>query len=193
MSVARAWVSVAVISGLYAGLVPSPAAADVTFGAHDVRTIFYISKSDDRNRVDYGIRLDATCQPVGPTPLYAYWRRFEPGQPAVGELNSLDERAYGITRQHVRTAAPNGVWLEMYLGGFPEQRFLVLVQRNGGGECAARAMLPIDAEDAFLDHIHVTLGFLGVDHVTLHGRHPTTGNEVVESLRPPRSATLFGR
>lgn len=178
---------------LAAGVTPCPALADVTFGEHDIRTIFFISKSDDRNRVDYGIRLDETCQPAGPTPIYAYWHRFEPGQPTVGELNGLDERAYGITRQHVRTAAPNGVWLEMHLSGFPEQRFLILVQRNGGGECLARAMIPIDDHDAYLDHIHVTLGFVGVDRVTLHGRDTRTGAELVETRRPPRGATLFGR
>ncbi|MCB9598418.1 MAG: DUF4833 domain-containing protein [Sandaracinaceae bacterium] len=176
-----------------ATLAAVPAAAAVSFGEHDVQTIFYISKSDDRNRVDYAIRLDQTCQPIGSTPIYAYWRRFEPGQPPLGDLNSLDERAYGISRQWVRTAAPNGVWLEMHLSGFAEQRFLVLVQRGGAGECHARAMLPIRSRDAYLDHIHVTLGFVGIDHVTLHGRDAATNAEVSESLRPPSRGPLgFG-
>lgn len=176
-----------------AAAAPRTARADVDFGEHDIRTIFYISKSDDRNRVDYGIHLDATCQPVGPTPLYAYWHRFEPGQPTIGELNGMDERAYGITRQHVRTAAPNGVWLEMHLRGFPEQRFLILVQRNGGGQCLARAMIPIESRDAYLDHIHVTLGFVGVDRVTLHGRDTRNGDELTETRRPPGGMSMFGR
>lgn len=167
------------------------ARADVRFGAHDVRTIFFISKSDDQNRVDYGVRLDAACQPVGARPLYAYWHRFEPGQPPVGPLNGLDRRAYGIARQEVRTIEPGGAWIEMRLAGFPEERILVLVRREGE-RCVARAQLPIDTRDAYLDNIHVHLGAAGVDRVTLRGRDVRDGRRLVETRRPPRPATLFG-
>lgn len=184
----RSWIAVATA---LACLVAVPVAADVEFGPHDVRTIFYISKSDDRNRVDYGIRLDATCRPQGGQPIYAYWHRFEPNQPTFGDLNGMDERAYGITRQHVRSATPTSTWLEMYLRGFQEQRFLILVQRDRSERCHARAMLTIDEHDSFLEHIHVTLGMIGVDRVTLHGRDAQSGAERTEVRRPPRR-TLFG-
>jgi len=171
-------------------MLASPAYADVTFGDNDVRTIFYISKSDDRNRVDYAIRLDQRCQPVGTTPVYAYWHRFEPGEATYGDLNSMDRRAYGISRQTVRSRAANGSWVEMHLAGFPEQRFLVLAQRGEDGSCHARAQLSIDERDAFLDHIHVQLGWVGVDRIVLHGREVTSGTEVSETRRPPRGGLV---
>ena len=169
-------------------LAATPALARVTFGDNDVRTIFYISKSDDRNRVDYGVRLDGACMPRGSRPIYAYWHRFEPGQPPIGDLNGMDRRAYGIQRQSVRSRAQNGSWIEMRLRGFPGERILVLVQQNGGG-CAARAQVQIDGSDAFLDHIHVRLrGPMSIDRVILQGRDVQTGARLRESRRPPRRA-----
>ena len=53
----------------------------VPFGAHDVATIFFISKSDDHNRVDYAIHLDAHCVPVHDDAMYFYWREFEKAPP----------------------------------------------------------------------------------------------------------------
>ena len=40
------------------GGVSDAKAGEPPFGRFDVRTVFYISKSDDHNRVDYGIHLD---------------------------------------------------------------------------------------------------------------------------------------
>jgi len=44
---------------------PSSAHADPHFGPHDVATVFYVSKSENRNRVDYGLHLDADCHAQG--------------------------------------------------------------------------------------------------------------------------------
>lgn len=163
---------------------PPGSLADPPFGRHDVRTVFYISKSDDRNRVDYGVRLDAQCQPRGNRPIYAYWRRFEPGQPRFGDLNALDRRAYAVRRQRVASTADNGSWIEMFLAAVPRMRVLVLVQPNGSG-CLARAQVPIRGSDAFLDHIHVQLrGPMSVDHVLLRGEDVRRGAPVYERRRP---------
>jgi hypothetical protein len=53
----------------------------VRFGANDLPTLFFIAKSDDRNRVDYGMRLDSRCAPYGDEPVFPYWREFEPPPP----------------------------------------------------------------------------------------------------------------
>lgn len=163
---------------------PASSFADPTFGRHDVRTVFYISKSDDRNRVDYGIRLDARCQPRSPRPVYAYWRRFEPDQPRFGDLNLLDRRAYAVARQHVVSTASSGSWIEMYIAAVPELRVLVLAQPGGEG-CRARAQVPIRGRPAFLDHIHVQLsGPMSVDHVLLRGEDVARGAPVFERRSP---------
>ena len=169
----------------------SPALARVTFGDHDVRTIFYISKSDDRNRVDYGIRLTEQCLPDGDEPVYAYWHRFEPRQARFGALRGLDRRAYGIRTQSVSSQASNGSWIEMRIRGFSRERILILVQRGSDGTCHARAQVQIDARDAFLDHIFIQLaGPMRIEHVVLEGRDVQTGSPLRESRVPPRTGLL---
>ncbi len=166
----------------------SPALARVTFGDHDVRTIFYISKSDDRNRVDYGIRLTAQCQPDGDEPVYAYWHRFEPRQSPFGDLRGLDRRAYGIRRQTVSSRASNGSWIEMRIRGFSRERILILVQRGSDGTCHARAQVRIDDRDAFLHHIFIQLaGPMRIQNVTLEGTDVQSGSPLRETRRPPRT------
>jgi len=166
----------------------SPALARVSFGEHDVRTVFYISKSDDRNRVDYGIRLTAQCMPDGDEPVYAYWHRFEPRQARFGDLRGMDRRAYGIRRQSVSSRAANGSWIEMRIRGFSRERILILVQRGADGTCHARAQVRIDAHDAFLDHIHIQLsGPMRIENVILEGTDVQSGSPLRESRRPPRT------
>src|SRR5689334_14951358 len=82
-----------VLGGLVAGAILAPAGAaragEVAFGAHDVPTVFFISKSDDRNRVDYGIRLDASCAPLNDDAMFLYWRVFEGAPPVRLQTFSL--------------------------------------------------------------------------------------------------------
>jgi len=54
-----------VLSGFVGTLVFSTNsdADGIPFGAFDVPTVFFISKSDDRNRVDYGMRLGPALRP----------------------------------------------------------------------------------------------------------------------------------
>lgn len=168
------------------------ASAAVRFGQHDVRTVFYISKSDDRNRVDYGVRLDEHCQPVGGQPIYAYWHRFEPGQRRIGELNGMDRRAYGIQRQSVRSRSSRGSWIEMRIASVPDRRILVLARSDQDG-CTAHAQVRLDGGDAILDRIHVQLGGpMSVDYVTIHGRDSATGQRITERRRPPAPSLIPG-
>jgi hypothetical protein len=160
----------------------SLAAATVTFGARDVRTIFHIAKSDDNNRVDYGIRLDDQCRPVGETPVYAYWHRFDPGYPRFGDLNLLDQQVYGITSQAVRTRSDTGTWVELHVAALPSLRILILVQRHGDG-CVARAQIPVNSRPAFVDRVFVQLGgspFSPVEYVTFRGVDSQTQEPVFE-------------
>lgn len=161
------------------------AQAGRSFGPHDVRTIFHIAKSDDRNRVDYGIHLDADCQPVGRSPVYAYWHRFEPGEPRYGELNPLDRQLYGIRSQRVRTRSANGTWTEMRINALPGYRILVLTQRTADG-CQARARAAVNHRPAFIHRVFVQLGGpFSVDHVVFRGVDATTHRPVVERRLPP--------
>lgn len=171
----------AVLTGLF---VPAVAVATPRIGVHDVQTLFFVSKSDDRNRVDYGIHLDEACLPVGRTPVFAYWRRFEPGDEPLGSLNSLDEQVYGIRHQSVRSTAPNGSWVELRINGLPEDRILVLIQRVSDG-CRARAHATLNGRPVFLTRVHAQLrALIGIDHIRLHGTDRQTGARVVERRDP---------
>jgi hypothetical protein len=155
-----------------------------SIGARDVATLFYVAKSDDRNRVDYGVHLDASCAPLGDAPIYAYWRRFEPGQEPLGDLNVFDQRVYGIERQSVRVREPNGSWIELALRALPARRILVLVQR-AGDRCIGAAQTQLRGRDAVLDHVFVQLaGPASIDHVMIRGEDILRGEPVFERIEP---------
>src|SRR5215510_9294156 len=86
----------------------SAPANEPRFGANDLETLFFISKSDDKNRVDYGMRLDSRCAPSGEEPVFPYWREFEPPPPVrTKPMSAFSKMGYGISTQRVvrRTAA----------------------------------------------------------------------------------------
>lgn len=162
----------------------SLAYATPRIGAHDLPTLFYVAKSDDRNRVDYGVRLDASCSPVGEEPMFAYWRRFEPGQDPLGDLNLLDRTIYGIAQQEVRTRAANGSWIEVSLRALPSRRVLVLVQR-AGDRCVGAAQTDIRGRESILDHVFVQLrGPASIDHAMIRGEDRASGEPVSERFVP---------
>lgn len=158
--------------------------AQPRFGPQDVRTVFHIAKSDDRNRVDYGIHLDEQCQPRGANPIYAYWHRFEPGQATYGALNAFDTRVYGIASQRVHTRSERGTWTEMRINALSDLRILVLTQRTAEG-CIARARIPVNSRPVFVDRVFVQLsGPFSVEHVEFHGVDASTSAPVSERRRP---------
>jgi len=178
--VRRAPLHVGCLLSLGLALIPTGAHADPSFGAHDVRTVFHIAKSDDRNRVDYGIHLDAQCRPIGEAPIYAYWHRFEPGAPRYGDLNLFDRQVYAITWQSVRTRDPNGTWTEMRVAALPNLRILVLTQRTATG-CIARARIPVNSRPAYVDRVFVQLANpFTIEHVTFRGLDVETSAPVSE-------------
>ncbi|AKF04345.1 DUF4833 domain-containing protein [Sandaracinus amylolyticus] len=165
-------------------VIVSMARADPRIGAFDLPTLFYIAKSDDRNRVDYGVRLDEQCSPASRAPIYAYWRRFEPGQEPLADLSMLDHRGYGIAHQSVRVSEPNGSWIELRLQAFPQRRLLALVQL-AGDRCVGAVHADIDGREAVLDHVFVHLdGPMQVREIELRGEERATGRPLVERLRP---------
>jgi len=153
-----------------------------SIGPHDVETVFFVAKSDDRNRVDYGVHLDASCAPVGQSPMFAYWRRFEPGQERLGDLNFLDQTAYGLAQQEVGASDGAGVWIRIRLRALASRPVQVRVQRGPTG-CVGAALLDIRGRDAILDHVFVQLGGPGsIDHVMIRGQERLSGQPVYERV-----------
>ena len=150
---------------------------------HDVETVFYISKSDDHNRVDYGIHLDSTCAPVGAAAVYPYWREFEPPPPVrTHKLGVFEGRAYGISSQHTIKKTGDGGILEIRLRQFDSMLITITTKKERDG-CVAQAVTTIAGKQAELVSVHVTLkGAMSVDHVVVHGTDLQTRAPIEERI-----------
>jgi len=152
---------------------PTAARSGVHFGAHDVATIFYIAKSENRNRVDYGLHLDASCHPRTSQPLFPYWRMFEETPVRLETLSIGEPRAYGIAHQHANAPTPQGSWLRVSLRALPSRPIEVLALENSSGRCAAAARMTIHGQMSYLHYVYVHVGsglIPSIDYIELHGR-----------------------
>ncbi len=70
--------------------------------------VFSIAKSENKNQVQYVVRLDAHCAPVGPAPVFAYWRMLEKGRDPFALHYGFDGRQSIAERVAVR--GPFGLW-----------------------------------------------------------------------------------
>jgi hypothetical protein len=166
-----------------ASLVVAPTAdADPRFGPNDVRTLFEIGKSDDRNVVQYGIRLDKECMPVGDEPIYVYWRQFEKGPDVTEDLNLLDKTVYGIKGEWVTKRAADGSKVLMTLRS-TDRPIAIVVKRSDNGKCVGDAIASINGQPAHLERVFVHIaGFLKVDWIEIRGRSVANGSAVVERV-----------
>lgn len=155
--------------------------ADMDFGANDIATVFFVDKSDDRNRVDYGLRLNAQCEPANNDPLFMYWREFEAGRNGrvTHGLNLLEGPVYGAARQNMVERGANFFVLEVELRSIPGRTIRIRVDENHG-RCVAVARTRISGVETQLRSAHVTLAGPGnVRYVDLIG-----GNGRRERLTP---------
>ncbi len=164
-------------------ITPLSAAANVPrFGDHDVESVFFISKSENRNQVHYGIHLDERCRPAGDDPVVAYWREWERGQNVRSSLLAMEERAYGLSPRQVVRAHDEGGSVQIALRALPERPIQIRI-RAEGGRCRASAHSLIDGRRAVLVRAHVELAFLGVGHIEIYGQR-RDGTEVAERVEP---------
>ena len=156
------------------------------FGANDIPTLFFIAKSDDRNRVDYGMRLDARCAPLGDEPVFPYWREFEPPPPVrTRSMGAFAKMGYGISTQRVvqRSATGGETSIKLKQVG---RLISITTSRGANGRCSAVVRMKIaDVPSAELLWIFVKLaGPLSVSYIDVKGRNPTTAKPVEERLKP---------
>jgi Domain of unknown function (DUF4833) len=163
----------------------SARAGEPAFGANDIQTTFFIAKSDDRNRVDYGMRLDTKCTPYGEEPVFPYWREFEPPAPVrTKPMSAFSKLGYGISTQKVLKRS--GVGGEHAIKLKQVDRFVyITTSRGADGRCSALVRTKIAGVDyAELTSIFVKLsGPLSVAYVDLKGKDPATGRKLEERLR----------
>jgi hypothetical protein len=159
------------------------ASADDTiqFGPADVKSVFYIAKSQNRNQVHYGIRLDRECNPVGRRPVFAYWKMFE-NQGALEPLLGTEGPAYGLDDMQEIENTGDVSRVRVRLRAFRDRPVLVSVTRNGD-QCAAEASTTIAGANARLDSMYVKLRWpFGIEYVLLRGSRIPDGRWLQERL-----------
>jgi len=150
----------------------------------DIATVFYISKSDDHNRVDYGMRLDADCVPVSSAAVFPYWHEFEPKE-RTHALGAFEDRAYGISEQRLLSRTGNSAEYMVKLKQL-DRSITITTSKGSDGKCIAVAHTKIDniGSAEFSDAFAQLGGFLSVDYVEVHGRDTRTGTRVAERIKP---------
>jgi hypothetical protein len=151
----------------------------------DIETLFFISKSDDRNRVDYGMRLDSHCAPYGEEPVFPYWREFEPPPPVrTKPMGFFAKMGYGISTQRVlqRTAAGGETTIELKQ---VERVIFITTSQGANGRCSALVRTTIaNVQYAELVSIFVQLScFLSVSYIDIKGKNLATGKPIEERLQ----------
>ena len=156
------------------------------FNAHDIPTAFYISKSDDHNRVDYGMRLGDRCAAATKDAVFPYWREFERAPPVrTHSLGTFEYFAYGISEQHAVRGGETGGEYVLKLKQFGQRPIWITTKREADGHCSALARCTIgNVRFAELLSIYVKLaGPLSVDYVVVKGKDLDTGKLVEERLK----------
>lgn len=150
---------------------PTLASADrLVFGPKDIASAFFVSKSENKNQVHYAVRVDDECVPMGPTPIWGYWRMLESGPAALEPMLPREQKGYGIGSQTVVARAADGGTVRLVLRALPNRVILVAVKKQGPG-CVATSTTTVAGAPAHLFNVHVKLKWpFGVSYLLLQGR-----------------------
>ena len=151
----------------------------VRFGPNDVASVFHISKSENRNEVHYGIRLDEHCAPAQGA-VFAYWRELEKGPNETSQLLAVEQPAYGIARQQMTHGK-----VRLTLRALPSRTVIIEPKKGEDGRCTAVAHMEIAGAPARLDRVFAQIAWpAGVDWLQLEGAAEPDGHPVRERVQP---------
>ena len=158
----------------------------MSFGPNDIATLFYIAKSNNRDRVDYGIRLDTHCRPARAEAVFPYWRELEKNPVDVHTLGTFATMAYGVAAQRLERKTDQFADVQLLLKQV-DRPIWVTTTTGENGQCKALVRTKIKGvQFAELESIYVKLGggpFSVVDYVDVKGRNPATGEKLVERIK----------
>jgi hypothetical protein len=147
-----------------------PTGRGVDTDAHSVRSVFFVAKSENKNQVHYGIRLDQACAPAGAAPVFAYWRMLEKGPLATEPLLAREIPAYGLLSQSALPRDARGGRVVVTLNALPN-RPIAIDTTAAGAQCTAKARALIAGVPASLTSVFVQLRWpFGVEFMVLSGR-----------------------
>jgi hypothetical protein len=84
-----------------------------------------ITKSSNRNEVQYSVQVDEACAPSGSAPVRPYWRMLELGPVATAPLTDAELNVLGVDYQEV-----DGNRIQLTLKGFPGRKMAIETQRG---------------------------------------------------------------
>jgi hypothetical protein len=128
--------------------------------------VFSIAKSENKNQVQYVVRVDEHCTPIGPNPVSAYWRMLERGPTQTAPILSREIRAYGLASQ---VLDPTSGRIRVVLKALPDRALVVTALRASDGQCHALAAMPIAGAPAYLFNVYIHIRWYGVDYAILQG------------------------
>ncbi len=144
--------------------------------------IFSIAKSENKNQVQYVVRLDDRCAPLGPAPVSAYWRMLEKSPTQTAPILSREVRAYGLASQAVVAIDGTGGEVQAVLKALPGRPLTIVTSRGSDGACHALATATIAGAPAHLFNVYVHLRWYGVDYLLLQGWSMDRSHVVREKL-----------
>lgn len=149
-----------------------------------VHSVFHVAKSENKNQVHYGVRVDRLCRPAGKSPVYAYWRMRERGPRQFERLLGHEQPAYGLhDSQRVERSARGGK-VRVQLRAFPDRPITIEVYRQAQG-CVARGLVRIHHQPAIVQSIYIDIGFLfSLNYAQVSGVRIADGRAVQEKLEP---------
>jgi Domain of unknown function (DUF4833) len=160
------------------------AEAQVVAAAAGEVPLFTVSKSENKNIVQYSLRVDRQCTPIALSPVFAFWRMLEEGPNRTEALLAREVKAYGITSQVVTEQRADGGKVRLVLNAVPKRTIAIETNRMPDGKCVARSMVPVDGTPAYLYNVYIRLKWLfGVDYLQLSAWSIDGSHVVTEKLR----------
>jgi uncharacterized protein DUF4833 len=152
----------------YASYTAAASAGSPPLGGSSI-ALFSIAKSENKNQVQYMIRVDDHCAPVGPAPVSAYWRMLEKGPAETAPILAREVRAYGLVSQAVVARDASGGQTRVVLKALPGRPLTIATSRASDGTCRALTTATIAGAPAHLFNVYVHLRWDGVDYLLLQG------------------------
>jgi hypothetical protein len=155
----------------------------VLFGPNDVHSVFHVAKSENQNQVHYGLRLDASCRPLGKRPVFAYWKRHRTTGQVDAPLEGLGRRFYGASDEQKVQVGTTGGRVQMHVKALDRVLVDIAITKTANG-CMALPTTTINGERAHLSRAYLQLGRFGmtVKYVDVMGTRPRDGARVVQRL-----------
>jgi hypothetical protein len=169
---------------LVLGALALSSAASAAAPPSELPSVFFISKSENKNQVHYAVAIDQSCVPAGAAPVRPYWRLLEKGPAFTAPLLAREQGAYGLASQSVERRWESGGRISLVLEALPQRQLTIITGKDAAGACTASAYTVIENQPARLYAIHVVLTWLGVDSLIIKGWARSDGHVLRETLRP---------